>query len=196
MPNIFGLQNQAEKHKVFVSFHHADEYYRNEFNRLFGEHFISVSVEPGDIDPANDTDYVKHLIQQENIVQSSVVFALYGANTYKRKHVDWEISAALSKKVGDRKGLVIMLLPTFPLAPYNSLNQYDPRVIYPYLHPRTAANLASEYADLYYWPGLYTNYPGVNPVQIPDIIKISFTKRDTHEHLITNDHPQYKENRT
>ncbi len=186
---------QPKKHKVFVSFHHDDEAYRNEFDQRFGEHFISVSVDQGDIDPDNEDEHIKRLIQQENIVQSSVVFALYGANTHKRKHVDWEISAGLSKKVGDHKGLVVMLLPTFPVAPYNAYNQYDPSVIYPYLHPRVAANLASGYADLYYWPGLFSNYPGVNQVLMPDIIENAFTKRETHEQLIDHSHPQYQQNR-
>jgi len=194
MPNNFFQSQNEEKHKVFVSFHHDDEFFRKEFDRLFGEHFISVSVDPGDIDPSNDDEYIKRLIQQENIVQSSVTFVLCGANTYKRKHVDWEISAALSKKVGDHKGLVVMLLPTFPKAPYNALNQYDPSVIYPYLHPRIAANIKTGYADLYYWPGLFINYPGVNPVPIKNIIETAFTKRETHENLIDNSHPQYRQN--
>src|SRR5258708_2478151 len=116
-PQLFESQTVL-KHKVFVSFHHDDDIYRHEFDRLFGAIFISVSVDPGDIDPDNEAEYTKHLIQQQNIVQCSVVFALYGANTYKRKHVDWEISAALSEKVGGHKGLVVMLLPTFPRAPY------------------------------------------------------------------------------
>lgn len=186
---------EAEKHKVFVSFHHADEPYRNEFDRLFGHHFISVSVDQGDIDSDNDDEHIKRLIQQDNIVQSSVVFALYGANTHKRKHVDWEISAALSKKVGDHKGLVVMLLPEFPVAPYDNFGNYDPSLIYPYLHPRTAANLASGYADLYYWPGMYSDRPGVVLREIPDIIELAFTKRDSNEHLIDNSHPQYQQNR-
>lgn len=191
----FGIPvREAEKHKVFVSFHHDDESYRNEFDRLFGHHFISVSVDQGDIDPDNDDEYIKRLIQQDNIVQSSVVFALYGANTFKRKHVDWEISAALSKKVGDHKGLIVILLPNFPMAPFDGYGNYDERVIYPYLHPRTAANLASGYADLYFWPGMYTNYQ-VTTVPVPNIIEHAFTKRDTHQHLIDCSHPQYKQNR-
>jgi hypothetical protein len=163
---------------------------------MYGDHFISVSVDPGDIDSDNEDEYIKHLIQQDNIVQSSVVFALYGARTYGRKHVDWEISAALSQKVGGHKGFVVLLLPGFPQAPYDALNNYNPKVIYPYLHPRTAANLESGYADLYYWPGLFTNYHGLISTPFPNIIQQAFTKRDTHEHLIDNSEPQYKENRT
>jgi hypothetical protein len=96
--------------------------------------------------------------------------------------------------VGGHKGLVVMLLPNFPKAPYNAFNQYDPSVIYPYLHPRTVANLKSGYADLYYWPGLYTNYPGVSNFPMPNIIETAFQKRDSHNHLIDNSHPQYVNN--
>jgi len=191
-----GYEPKPEKHKVFVSFHSEDMNYREEFDRLFGADFISVSVDPGDIDPDNNDEYIKHIIQQDNIVQSSVVFALYGAKTHGRKHVDWEISGALSEKVGGHKGLVVMLLPGFPKAPYNELGQYDPSVIYPYLHPRTAANLKNGYADLYYWPGLFTNYPGVSTVPMKNIIEKAFEKRDNLSHLIDNSHPQYQRNIT
>lgn len=185
---------KKDKHKVFVSFHHEDENYRNKFNELYGEHFISVSVDNGDIDPENSDEYTKRLIQEDNIVQASVVFVLYGANTYKRKHIDWEISAGLNEKVGGHKGLAVMLLPTFPIAPYNSMGQYDPSVIYPYLHPRTAENIKNGYADLYYWPGHLNNYPGVSEVPMEKIIEKAFNKRESHSHLIDNSHPQYQRN--
>lgn len=184
-------QKQPEKHKIFVSFHNTDQIYRQNFDQLFGDHFISMSVDFGDIEPENDDDYIKRLIQNDHIINSSVVFALYGAETYKRKHVDWEISAALSEKVGGHKGLVVLLLPTFPVSPFNALGQYDVSLISKYLHPRTAANLQNGYADLYFWPGMYQNLP---TVQIPDIIQKAFTKRDSHNHLIDNSHLQYKNN--
>lgn len=192
--NYSFASQQAEKHKIFVSFHSADEWYRNEFDRLFGEHFISMSVDRGDIDPENEDDYIKRMIQQEHIVQSSVVFALYGAETYKRKHVDWEVSGGLSGKVGGHKGLVVMLLPDFPQPPYDQNNNYDKSFIYPYLHPRTAANLQSDYADLYYWPGLYSQYPGVGTAPMKNIIETAFNKRDSHEHLIDNSQLQFEQN--
>ena len=187
---------QPQKRNVFVTFHHADQWYRDEFDRLYGAHFISKSVDFGDIDPDNDAEYTKRLIQEQHIIDSSVVFALYGAGTYKRKHVDWEISAALSKKVGGHKGFVVLLLPTFPLSPYNYLNQYDPSLIYSRLHPRTAANIKSGYADLFYWPGMHTDMPGVSQTPMPNIIEQAFKKRDSHEQLIDNSAPQYKSNLT
>ena len=188
------FNNQSEeKHKIFVSFHHEDQAYRNKFDELFGDHFISMSVDFGDIAPESDDEYIKRLIQEEHIINSSVVFALYGANTYKRKHVDWEISAGLSEKVGGHKGLVVMLLPTFPLAPFNQWNQYDPSLIYHLLHPRTAANIKGGYADLYFWPGMYSHL-SLQTFPMPDIIQKAFEKRDSQDHLIDNGHLQYKNN--
>jgi hypothetical protein len=182
---------QPQKRKVFVSFHHDDQWYRDQFDALWGEHFISVSVDDGDIDSDNSDEHIKRLIQKEHIVNSSVVVALYGAQTKNRKHVDWEIYGGLTDKVGGHKGLVVMLLPTFPVPPYDAYGNYDPKVIYPYLHPRTAANLESGYANLYYWPGMYANYRGVTSAPMPDILSTAATKRETHNHLIDNSHPQY-----
>lgn len=188
--NLPPLQ-QPEKRKIFVSFHHDDEWYRNEFDRLFGQHFISMSVDYGDIDSENDDEYIKRLIQEDHIINSSVVFALYGAKTYQRKHVDWEVSAGLSEKVGGHKGLAVMLLPTFPISPFNNLGQYDLNLIESLLHPRTAANLKNGYADLYFWPGMY---PHLQTMEMPIIIERAFQKRDSHDHLIDNSHPQYQRN--
>lgn len=185
---------QPQKRKIFVSFHHADQALRDEFDERFGEHFISMSVDDGDIDSGNSDDHIKRLIQEDHIVNSSVVVALYGAQTKNRKHVDWEIYGGLTGKVGGHKGLVVMLLPTFPVAPYDAFNNYNPALIYPYLHPRTAANLASGYADLYYWPGMYTDRPGVTSVPMNEILQTAAQKRETHDQLIDNSAPQYLRN--
>lgn len=91
----FTQSQQPEKRKVFISFHHADEWYRNEFNRLWGDQFIGTDVKLGDIDTENSEDYTKRLIQVDHIVNSSVVVALYGTHTRKRKHVDWGTIASI-----------------------------------------------------------------------------------------------------
>lgn len=189
---MLNQSNNTGKHKIFVSFHNEDQQYRAAFDQLYGEYFMSMSVDFGDIEPESDDDYIKRLIQEEHIVNSSVLLVLYGANTYKRKHVDWEISAALNEKVGGHKGLVILLLPTFPACPYNALGQYDLSIISQYLHPRTATHLQNGYADLYYWPGMYPTLPSVT---IPNIIQQAISKRENFSHLIDNvRHIQYKQN--
>ncbi len=183
------------KHQVFVSFHHKDQEWKEAFEKMYAEKFISVSVDVGDIDPDNEDEHIARLVRENHIVHSSVVFSLYGVETHGRKHVDWEIRAALSKAVGGHKGLVVMILPTFPVKPYNHLGNYDETVLYPYLHPRTVDNLKSGYADLVYWPGLYSGMPGIVPLPIDNVIETAFNKRDSYSHLIDLSEPKYQRNR-
>lgn len=182
---------QPEKRRVFISFHHRDEFYRNEFNRLWGNDFIGMDVKLGDIPTESDADYIKRLIQTDHIYHSSVVVALYGAETRKRKHVDWEIHATVSEKVGGRKGLVVLIIPGFPISPYDEYGNFNQSRLYPYLHPRTAENLKSGYADLYFWPNMYPQLPSV---QVKDLIEVAANKRETHKDKVHTAHPQYTNN--
>lgn len=180
------------KHKVFISFHHKDESFKNDFETWYDDHIISKSVQNGDIDPDNEDEYVKRLIQEDYLSDSSVLVALYGAETHARKHVDWEISAALSSKVGGHSGLVVMLLPSFPVAPFNYSGQFDAELLRPYLHERAMANIVSGYAKVYFWPGMYPQLPST---PMPDVLHDAFSRRVSHKHLIDNSHSQYKNNR-
>jgi hypothetical protein len=187
----YAFAPQPQKRKVFISFHHQDEWYRNEFNHLWGHEFIGTDVKLGDIPTESDADYIKRLIQVDHILNSSVVVALYGAETRKRKHVDWEISAGLSEKVGGRKGLVVMIIPGFPVSPYNELGAFDQTRLYPHLHPRTVENLKTGYADLYFWPNMYPQLP---PALVKNLIELAATKRETHKDKVHTVYPQYANN--
>lgn len=191
-PLLSQILGEPTKHKAFISFHHEDQAYRNAFDTLYGEHFISKSVDFGDIDSDNNNEYIKRLIQEEHISDSSIVIILYGANTWKRKHIDWEIYAALDKKVGGYSGLMIMVLPNFPIRPFNAFGEYEESLLYPYLHPRTTANLKSGYVSVYFWPQLY---PNLQTVQMADAFQTAYDRRITHKHLIDNSKPQYQYNR-
>lgn len=192
MNDFFNQTQEKEKHKLFISFHHKDEAYKNNFESMYGEHFVSKSVDNGDIDPDNEDEYIKKLIQEDYISDSSVLMAIYGAETKDRKHVDWEISAALSAKVGGHSGFIIMIIPGFPVSPFNYLGQYDVTLLYPHLHPRTVANIKSGYTQVYFWPGMYPHLPAV---QVSDILEDAFNRRVSHKHLIDNSHIQYSQNR-
>ncbi len=140
--------NNNSKHKVFISYYHKDdELYRNEFERLFGHLFINKSVHDGDIDSDLSDEYIKKIIQQGYITDSSLILVLVGAKTYGRKHVDWEISAGLNKKVGGYSGLMGILLPTYPFLS-NGNYQYDN------IPPRLADNIKSGYSSMYTWSGV------------------------------------------
>ena len=133
-----------EKHKLFISYYHNDdEKYRKLFEDWFGDIFINKSVEPGDIDPDNSTEYIKQLIRDEYITDASVIIVLIGAKTYCRKHVDWEIYAGLYKS-GGKSGLLGLWLPTHPdYGKENFKSKYVPSRLYD--------NFKSGYAKMYDW---------------------------------------------
>lgn len=163
-----GLLNTAVRHKIFVSYYHkADQGYRDAFERAFGHLFISKSVKPGDISTDVSTDYIKRLILEGYITDASVVVVLVGSKTRCRKHVDWEISAGLNKKVGGYSGLLGIFLPTFPLQPGN---RYDPDD----LPSRLADNANSGYARLYTWSQITSSEANVrNAIQTAFDARIS-----------------------
>lgn len=88
------------RHKVFVSYHHsiADQKYRDDFEKLFAEKhgvMISKSVQIGDIDSNLKTDTIRQKIRDEYLRDSTVTVVLIGSETWKRKHVDWEIGSSI-----------------------------------------------------------------------------------------------------
>ena len=101
------------KHKVFISYYHAeDQYYKNYIDTYLSNNIINKSVVVGEYNSDNSDEYIKRLIREEKISDSSVVVVLVGKNTKKRKHVDWEISAALRKSVNGCSALIGILLPS------------------------------------------------------------------------------------
>lgn len=99
------------RHKVFVSYHHAnDQYYRNKFEKLFTERYdimVSKSVQLGDIDDNLNPETIRQKIRDEYIRDSTVTVVLIGAETWKRKHVDWEIAASIrDTQYNPRSGLL------------------------------------------------------------------------------------------
>jgi hypothetical protein len=177
------------RHKVFISyFHRDDECCRNEFERRYGHLFISKSVQPGDIASDLSSDYIKRLIREGYITYSSVVVVLIGPNTRLRKHVDWEISAGLSKKVRGYSGLVGFLLPSFPLQTNPLTGRFEYR--FSDLPDRLADNVRSGYAQVYLWPGFNAPDGYVNSA-----LETAFVRRITHSHLIWNSRHQMHRNR-
>lgn len=146
---------ENKRHKVFISFHHGEEkdprsgvHYKNAFINMFQNSFesiISKSVMEGDINVLLKTETIRQKIRDEYLRNTSVTVVLIGPETWKRKHVDWEISSSLRKtQYNKRSGLVGILLPTYPGF---TQNQYDPYTI----PPRLYYNLGNQYASIYPW---------------------------------------------
>jgi hypothetical protein len=171
-------------HSVFLSyFHEDDQYDKDRFEELFGHLFINESVQSDDINTDVSTEYIKRLIQEDYISDSSVVLVLVGVNTWKRKHVDWEISAGLNKKVEGYSGLLGILLPDFPLSS-------DGKYSYDDIPPRLADNVKSKYAKIYTW-----DWVCADESRIKSAIDSAFDSRVSEKDKIDNSRPQFINNR-
>jgi hypothetical protein len=88
--------------RIFVSYQHSsDQYYYNEFSRIFHDGYESVydnSLER--IIDSEDCEYVIQRIRDEFITGTSCTILLVGPTSYQRKYLDWEIKATLEKEHG------------------------------------------------------------------------------------------------
>ena len=136
------------RHKVFVSFHHEDEYYKDTFCCHMGSDIVDKSVEDGDINPYIQTDTIRQKIRDEFIADASVAVVLVGPCTWKRKHVDWEIGSSLrDTKRNSRCGLLGLLLPNHSNFGDDT---YNPHLVPPRLADN--CNGSTPFACMYDWP--------------------------------------------
>ncbi len=168
------------KHRVFVSSFHDDAAYRRRWDDLFSSILISASVEPGEIDGSSSAEYVKRLIQEDYITQASVVVVLVGLKTHCRKHVDWEISAGLNKKVGGYSGLIGIWLPNHPNFGSGKSWTADSTPA------RLADNLSSGYAKGFDWTQ--------DANKVKGWVEQAFEARLEHADKINNARPQLTKN--
>lgn len=178
-------QNQP-RHKVFVSYHHRnDQYYRNHFENIFyNTHniMVSKSVQIGDINPLLKTDTIRQKIRNEYLRDSTVTVVLIGTETWKRKHVDWEIGSSIRRtQFNPRSGLMGIILPSY-LRPYGEPNKYFRNTIPPRLH----ANIASGFASIHNWSD--------NPSDVQSWIHDAFQRRN--QMIPTNSYPAFVNNRS
>jgi hypothetical protein len=172
------------RRKVFISFYHKeDESYKKLLETCFGHLFISKSVQPGEINTDVGDEYIKRLIQEDYISDASVLLVLIGQNTWARKHVDWEISAALNKKVGGYSGVAGIVLPTLkPMQNGNYANNHLPA--------RLLDNLNTNFAQLWTW-----EYALTSEANMKKIIETAFVARVSSASKIDNSRLQMGENK-
>jgi len=192
------VQQPAPRHKVFISYHHEDQAYKDEFVRAMGDDFVDKSVEDGDIDDTNiPTETIRQKIRDEFIADATVTLVLIGPCTWQRKHVDWEIGSSLRHtKNNHRCGLLGVLLPNHP---YSQNKRYDP-LLTPYqMPPRLVdnSNMSKNfnnsdcYAGIYPWPGLGQSGIGL----IRHWIHLAFQRREKLPPP-NNARPQFGRNRS
>ncbi len=138
--------DQIPKHKVFISFHHGDQKYKNQFVKLMKDEMLDRSVKIGEINNL-DVEEIFQRIREDYIAEVTVTVVLIGPCTWKRMHVDWEIGASLrATKKNPRCGLLGIMLPKH--LDFRR-TMYDPHLI----PPRLADNCKERtpYACVYDW---------------------------------------------
>lgn len=139
---------EAPRHKVFISFHHEDQQYKDEFVQMMGDDIVDESVDDGDIDDENlRTETIRQKIRDDFIRDATVTVVLIGPCTWQRKHVDWEIGSSLRKtEKNSRCGLLGILLPNHP-------NYRKKKYNYRLVPPKLADNASGDdpYAIVYNW---------------------------------------------
>ncbi|PKO83951.1 MAG: hypothetical protein CVU17_04990 [Betaproteobacteria bacterium HGW-Betaproteobacteria-11] len=161
----------SNRHKVFVSYHHAlDGAYKNSFELRFGSVFGAIvpgSVDDGDIAPNLPTETIRQKIRDEYLRDTSVTIVLIGAQTWQRKHIDWEIGSSIrDTKANPRSGLLGILLPSYPRT---DPSKYNPRTI----PPRLYDNIQGGFATIYNW--------SENASTVQDWIHQAYLRKSTKE---------------
>lgn len=183
------------RHKTFVSYHHAnDQSYKQIFDLRFGNRFEILergSVDLGDIDPNLQTETIRQKIRDEYLRDCSVTVVLVGVDTWKRKHVDWEIGATIRDTARNpRGGLLGILLPSYQRAQVRrlqtaydgSITSHDRDSIPARLHD----NVANGYASLHLW--------SEDPEEVQDWIHAAYLRKARI--LPDNSFPTFARNRT
>lgn len=123
------------KHKVFISYHHAnDQQYKEELLRLNRTHdiFIDGSVDTGDIDDTLPNESIRQIIRDSYLADSTVTILLVGTETKNRKHVDWELkSSMINGSVNKKSGVLVINLPTTGCTLYTASHKEEKELIYP-----------------------------------------------------------------
>lgn len=166
------------KHKVFTSYYHKDDQeYKDYIDENFNKIIINKSVMDNDINSDNSDEYVKRLIREDYISDSSVIIVLVGKNTKTRKHVDWEIYAGLRGSIHGNSGLIGILLP-----------EMGKRYSYDDIPARLADNIKSGYSKMYSWDYAISNFK--------EIIEDAFQNRIKLKDKIDNHRQQMQRNTT
>ena len=137
------------QHKVFISYHTEDQYFREHFEDLFSDLYdivVSGSIKMGDFDDTKiSTERLRQHIRDKYLRDTTVTIVLVGVNTWQQNSVDWEINSSLRQtEYNTRSGLLGILLPTYP-RPQDK--PYDPSTI----PQRLYDNIKCGFSKIYTW---------------------------------------------
>lgn len=170
------------RRKVFVSYHHDDQLYVDEFIKTFQDDYNLIICRAlgmtEDIIYSSNPEYVMSQISQKYLLDSTITIVLIGQCTWSRRYVDWEIKASLRQ--GD------VYIPNGLVGIY--LKHAGALTSIP---ERLEVNLPNKYGDGY--ARLYS-YPEYR-FQLQEILEDAFKARTTRNHLIENSQEMFRYNR-
>jgi hypothetical protein len=140
-------------HKVFISYHHAnDQWYKEELAKFAEQHqiFSDQSVDTGDIDDDLDDETTREIIRDEYLKDTSVTILLVGTETKHRKHVDWEIYSSMHDgKVNKKSGILVITLPSTGCTSYYAAHDGEKESVYPTTSEWTTITERAEFERRY-----------------------------------------------
>jgi len=144
----------AEKHKVFISYHHDnDQRAKENLLTLNEEHdiFIDGSVDTDDISDERSDEEIRIKIRDEYLRDSTVTILLVGTETKNRKHIDWELYSSMFDGAKNKKSgvLAIQLPSTNPQCFTAAHGEREKEEIYPPSTVWTNVTTRAEYEERY-----------------------------------------------
>lgn len=139
-------------HKVFISYHHAnDQRYKEALVDAARRHlmFIDRSVGTGDIDERLPDQRIREIIRDDYLRDSTVTIVLVGYQTARRKHVDWEIySSMFDGKVNKKSGILMVSLPGTSKS-WHVAHEGEKHAIYPDISQWTSVESRADFERRY-----------------------------------------------
>src|SRR5690606_31609056 len=120
------------KHEVFISYHHENDQEAKELlikmNSQF-DLFDGYSVREGDIDDDLEPETIRRIIRDHYIKEATVLLLLCGVETKLRKHIDWEINAAMfNTEKNPRMGILVINLLSIPTQSMRSSDETEEKL--------------------------------------------------------------------
>lgn len=141
------------KHRVFISYHHAnDQFYKDELVRWGEKHdiFENWSVDTGDISDDLTDEQIRVKIRDEYLKTCRVTILLVGKETRNRKHVDWELYSSMHNTQKNKKsGIIVILLPSVKSNYFTAANDNEKSVLYPSVKNWISIDERAEYVRRY-----------------------------------------------
>ncbi len=186
-----------DKHKVFISYHHLNDQFYKEYlldlNKKY-DLFDDYSIRDGEIDDSLSAESIRIKIRDEYIKNAKVLVLLCGKETKKRKHIDWEINAAMfNTDLNPRLGIVVINLPSIngswiraasdeekdiiaPLSNWYSIEtREDYEDKYPYMPTRIIDNFVKKVPiSVISWDRVQSR-----PETLKELVDLAFKRRKT-----------------